>query len=318
MRPIIAALLLLWANAAGAQDKASLRLNWLIYGFHSPFYLGVERGFYKAEGIDLTIGEGQGSGRAVQIVASGSDTFGLADGTSIIAGATKGAPVQAVMGIMNRSPYAIIMRADSGVTDARGLQGKTIAATTGEAGLAIFPAILRANKLPPDAVRFLRVDGNAKLVATLENRVAGMLGGLENQALLLPQRGLPVTTLPYADLGVNTVGLAIVAGRDTVARNPDLVRRFARATRAAFEAAEADPAASIAAVMKLKPDLDRDLSLAQLRAGLGLLRSPRGAQQPVGWMAAEDWAETLVLMKEYQELQTDLPATAFWSNDLLP
>ncbi len=317
-RIVLAALLALCATSASAEDKVSLRLNWLIYGFHMPFYLGVERGLYHQNGIDLTVGEGQGSGRAVQVVAAGSDTFGLSDGASIIAGAARGAPVQAVMGIMNRSPYAVIVRQDTGITDFKGLAGRTLAASTGEAGLVVFPALLRANHMPPDSVRFLRVDGAAKLVATLENQVAGMLGGLENQALILPQKGLKVTSLAYSDFGVNTIGLAIHTTRDTLQKNPDLVRRFIKATRASFELAMADPDAAIAAGLKVKPDLDHALSLDQLKAGLALVKSPRGKDQPVGWMSEQDWAETLALMKEFQDLKTDQPARAFWTNDYLP
>jgi len=312
----LAALLL--AGPAAAQDRVTLRLNWLLYGFHSPFYLGVERGYYREAGIDLTIGEGQGSARAVQLVAAGSDTFGLSDGASIINGVTRGAPVQAVMGVMNRSPFAVIVRADAGVQRIQDLAGRTIAATTGEAGLVMFPALLRANGMAADSVRFLRVDGAGKLVATLENRTIGMLGGVENQSLILPQRGVPVVNLLYADLGANTMGLAIHATRDTLSRNPDMVRRFIRATQRSFEAGEREPEAAIASVMRVKADMDRALSLAQLRAGLPLVRSARGQQRPIGWMAPEDWAETLALMKEYQELRTELNADAFFTNALLP
>ena len=312
------AALLAVASPAAAQDRVSLRLNWLLYGFHTPFYLGIERGYYREAGIELTVGEGQGSARAVQLVAAGSDTFGLSDGASIINGVARGAPVQAVMGIMNRSPFAVIVREDSGVRRIQDLAGRTIAATTGEAGLVMFPALLRANGMAPDSVRFLRVDGAGKLVATLENRTIGMLGGVENQSLILPQRGVPVVNLLYADLGANTMGLAIHATRDTLGRNPDMVRRFIRATQRSFEAAEREPEAAIAAGLRVKPDMDRDLSLAQLRAGLPLVRSPRGQERPIGWMAPEDWQETLALMKEYQELRTELGAEAFYSNALLP
>lgn len=312
----LAALLL--AGPAAAQDRVTFRLNWLLYGFHTPFHLGVERGFYREAGIDLTIGEGQGSARAVQLVASGGDMFGLSDGASIINGVVRGAPVQAVMGIMNRSPFAIIVRQDAGIARLQDLAGKTIAATTGEAGLVMFPALLRANGMAPDAIRFLRVDGAGKLVATLENRTVGMLGGVENQALILPQRGVPVVSLLYADLGANTMGLAIHATRETIQRNPDLVRRFLRATQRSFEAAEREPEAAIAAGIRVKADMDRELSLAQLRAGLPLVRSARGQQQPIGWMAPEDWAETLSLMKEFQELRTELARDAFFTNALLP
>ena len=318
-RWILAAVaLLLAAGPAAAQDRVTFRLNWLLYGFHTPFHLGVERGFYREAGIDLVIGEGQGSARAVQLVASGGDMFGLSDGASIINGVTRGAPLQAVMGIMNRSPFAIIVREDSGVRTIRDLAGRTIAATTGEAGLVMFPALLRANGMAPDSIRFLRVDGAGKLVATLENRTVGMLGGVENQALILPQRGVPVVSLLYADLGANTVGLAIHATRDTIQRNPDLVRRFVRATQRSFEVAEREPEASVAAGIRVKADMDRELSLAQLRAGLPLVRSARGQGRPIGWMAPEDWSETLSLMREFQELRTELPAEAFYTNSFLP
>ena len=50
----------------------------------------LERGYYRDEGIDLTIGEGQGSVRAVQTVGAKGDMFGLADGGSVIAGVSKG------------------------------------------------------------------------------------------------------------------------------------------------------------------------------------------------------------------------------------
>jgi len=38
---------LLAAAPAGAEDKVQFRLNWILYGFHTPFYLGLERGYYK-------------------------------------------------------------------------------------------------------------------------------------------------------------------------------------------------------------------------------------------------------------------------------
>ena len=105
---------LLASTAAQAQDKVTFRLNWLLYGFHTPFYLGLERGYYKDEKIDLTIGEGQGSVRAVQTVGAKGDMFGLADGGSVVAGVSKGAPVKAVMAVTNSSPYSLAVRADAG------------------------------------------------------------------------------------------------------------------------------------------------------------------------------------------------------------
>ena len=317
-RFFLIALLAMLAGHAMADDQASLRLNWIIYGFHTPFYLGLQRGYYKQQGIDLTIGEGKGSASTVQVVASGGDTFGLSDSSSIITGAVRGATVRAVMSITNRSPYTVEVRKDSGITKFQDLAGKTLATATGEAGLVLFPALLAAQHMPPDSVTFLRIDPNAKMVALLQNQVVGMLGGLDNQSLLIPQKGVPIVDFGYADLGVNTVGLCIHASDSTIANKPDLIRRFVLATRQSFEAARADPEASIAAGMQVQPDMDHDLAMAQLKVGFSLIASPHGPNQPMGWMSAQDWDQTLALMKQYQDLKTDEPASAFWTAEFLP
>lgn len=316
LKTIALALVLAAAPAAFAQEKASLRLNWLYYGFHSFFPLGVDKGFYKDEGIDLAIGEGQGSGRAVQIVGAKSDTFGLSDGASVIAGITKGAPIVAVMGVMNKSPFAVIARADANIKTVKDLEGKTIAATTGEAGLTIFPAIVQANKLNGDAIKFVRVDGAGKLVAMLEKRVDAMLGGLENQSLILAQRGLAVTDIAYADVGANTLGLVIHVHRDTLAASPKLVQGFVRATQKAIAYAEKNPDEAIAALAKIKPDLDKDLAMKQLKAGLTLVRANGSAGQPIGWMNPADWDNTLKMGREYSELKTEMKAADFYLNNI--
>ena len=324
MRRLLSTLLLattligMAAPPARAEDHVSFRLNWLAYGFHAPFYYGVAQGIYRSHGIDLEIGEGQGSGRAVQAVAAGSDLFGLADGTAIVAGAAHGAPVQAIMGIMNRSPNGVIVRADSGITTLKGLAGQTIAASTGEVGLVVFPAVLRSQHLPADFVRILRVDGATKIVVVLEKRAVGVLGGVENQALILASKGVPVTTLLYSDMGVNSIGLAICTTPGLEQRNPDLVRRFVAATRESFERAAQQPEAAVKALLADKPTLDGGLSLAQLRTGMPLMKSSFGADRPLGWMATEDWTSTIELMKEYQGLQTNLPASAFWTDAFVP
>ena len=115
-RSLMGALAVLAASslAAHADDAVSLRLNWYFGGLHVPFYYGKEKGFYKAEGIDLTINEGRGSVNTVQVVAAGSDTFGLADSSSVIAAAAKGAEVKSVMSVLNSTGYSVLADCNSG------------------------------------------------------------------------------------------------------------------------------------------------------------------------------------------------------------
>jgi NitT/TauT family transport system substrate-binding protein len=306
------------ANAAQALDKVTFRLNWLMYGFHTPFYLGVERGYYKDEGIDLTIGEGQGSVRAVQTVGAKSDMFGLADGGSLVAGVAKGAPVKAVMAITNSSPYSLAVRADSGIKTLKDLEGKTVASAPGEAGLQLLPGLFARNGVDIDKVKILRVDGAGKMVAVAEKRAEGLMSGLDNQSITLPKQGVPLIDFAYSKYGTNTVGLTILTNTDLIKDNPDLVRRFVKATVRSFEAAIKEPEASIKAGQKVKADLETELSLAQLKVGLGLMKTEATAKLPIGAFALKDWEDTVELMKKYMALETTNKASDFFTNEFLP
>jgi NitT/TauT family transport system substrate-binding protein len=310
--------LVMLAPPAIAQDKVTFRLNWLLYGFHTPFYLGLERGYYKDEGIDLTIGEGQGSVRAVQTVGAKGDMFGLADGGSVVAGISRGAPVRSVLAITNSSPYSLAVRTDVGVKTLKDMEGKTVASAPGEAGLQLLPALFNRNGVDMAKVRVLRVEGAGKMVAVAEKRAEGLMAGLDNQSLTLPRQGVPLIDFGYAKHGVNTVGLTILTHQDLIKDNPDLVRRFAKATIRSFEAAIKEPEASIKAGQKAKPDMETDLSLDQLKVGISLMKSPNTQNLPTGHFALKDWQETVDLMKQYQDLQTDKKAEDFFTNDFLP
>ena len=306
------------AGGAFAQDKVTFRLNWILYGFHTPFYLGLDRGYYKEEGIDLTIGEGQGSVRAAQTVGAKGDMFGLSDGPSIINVATKGATIRSVMSVTSSSPYAIGVRTDAGVKTLKDLEGKTIATAPGEAGLQLLPAVWKANGVDGDKVRILRVEGAGKNVAIAEKRVEAIMAGLDNQSITLPRQGVPLINFGYAAFGVNTVGLQIHTHEDTIKNNPDLVRRFVKATVRSFEAALADPMASVKAGQKVKADLETELSLEQLKVGISLMPSKASQGKPIGYMAPEDWAQTLMLMRQYMALEGAQKPEEFYTNQFVP
>src|SRR5512134_916257 len=102
-------------TVALTQDAVTFRLNWYMGGLHVPFYYGKERGFYKEEGIDLTINEGRGSANTVQVVAAGSDTFGMADSSSVIGLAAKGADVKSVMSLLNSTGFSVVSLAENGI-----------------------------------------------------------------------------------------------------------------------------------------------------------------------------------------------------------
>ena len=153
-----------------------------------------------------------------------------------------------------------------------------------------------------------------------------ILGGLDDKpAEIKANGGAEPVAFPYSDYGVNQVGYCIVANKETVAKNPDLVKRFVAATIAAYKETEKNPDA--AELIRAKPGrivgaLVADAGKAQARAvldvTLGVLYSKGNKDKVLGLNVASDWDDMLALMKNYNDLKTDQPATAFYTNDFLP
>ncbi len=136
------------SRSGTAQDAVSLRLNWYLGGLHVPFYYGVEKGFYNnAEGINLTINEGRGSANTVQVVAAGTDTFGLADSSSVINLISKGGEIKSVMNVLSSTGFSVVSLASTGIKTPKDLEGKSLAVSPGDPA----PRPVRGAGRPPQA-----------------------------------------------------------------------------------------------------------------------------------------------------------------------
>jgi NitT/TauT family transport system substrate-binding protein len=312
----VAAIAALSPGVTAAADAVSLRLNWYLGGLHVPFYYGKDKGYYAAEGIDLTINEGRGSANTVQVVAAGSDTFGLADSSSVIATAAKGADIKSVMSLLNSTGFSVVSLAESGIKSPKDLEGKRLAVSPGDPLGQLFQALAAHNKLDMSKISMVQVDPAAKVVAVLEKRADALLGGADDQYFLIKQRGVQPAALRYADYGANIVGMTIVTQGDVIKNKPDLVRRFVRATVKSWEEAKKNPGAAVDAALKVKPDLNRQSTLEQLMVDIELLDSPNSKGR-VGWGAQADWDQTIDLLRKYRDLQTTQPWTTFHTNEFV-
>ena len=316
MRLVLMMLAMVLGGSALAQDKVSFRLNWYLGGLHVPFYYGKERGFYAAEGIDLTINEGRGSANTVQVVAAGSDTFGLADSSSVVLTASKGADVKSVMSLLNSTPFAVVSLASSGIRTPKDLEGKRLAVSPGDPLGQLFQALAAVNKLDTSKITLVQVDPAAKVVSVLEKRADALLGGADDQFFLIKQRGIEPAAMRFGDHGANIVGMTIVTRGELIKSKPDLVRRFVRATARSWEEAKKNPGAAVDAGIKAKPDLNRQSTLEQLMVDIDLMDS-KHSKGRTGWGAQADWEQTVTLLKQYRGLQTDQGWTAFHTNEFV-
>src|SRR6266705_211492 len=317
-RSIVGALAVLAASsiAVHADDAVSLRLNWYFGGLHVPFYYGKDKCYFAAEGIDLAINEGRGSANTVQVVAADSDTFGLADSSSVILTASKGADIKSVMSLLNTTGFSVVSLAESGIKTPKDLEGRTVAVTPGDPLGQLLQAVCRANNVDCRKIGMVQVDPAAKVVTVLEKKADALLGGADDQYFLIKYKGANPAAMRYADWGANIVGMTILTSGETIKKNPELVRRFVRATAKSWEETKKNPGAAVDAALKVKPDLNRQSTLDQLMVDIDLLDS-KNSKGRIGWGAQGDWDQTLAILKNYRDLQTDKTWTAFHTNEFL-
>jgi NitT/TauT family transport system substrate-binding protein len=312
-------------SAANAADPVRLRLNWMYYGSHAPFALGKDKGYFRDAGIDLDIRSGNGSGSAHRLVANGDSQFSYGSCASMVNLAAKGAPLISVAVIDAMGTEAVIVRPDAGVSKLGDLKGKSIL-TTANAGVnTFFPLVLKNGGLAEGDVKITNVPDGALVSSYLQGAggSVGILGGLDDKpAEIKANGGAQPVTFPYSDFGVNQVGYCIVTNTETLKNNPDLVKRFVEATLKSYKEAEKNPDAAIAAMADIvggtmAEDQGKQQARAVLDVTLGVLYSKANTDKKLGLHVASDWDDMLNLMKKYNDLQTDKPATAFYTNEFV-
>ena len=181
----------------------------------------------------------------------------------------------------------------------------------------LLQAVCKANSVDCAKVSMVQVDPAAKVVTVLEKKTDALLGGADDQYFLIKYKGGNPVAMRYADWGANIVGMTIMTSGETIRKNPDLVKRFVRASVKSWEEAKKNPGAAVDAAMKAKPDLNRQSTLDQLMVDIDLLDS-KNSRGKIGWGAQADWEQTLAILKNYRELQTTQPWTAFHTNEFVP
>lgn len=301
-------------------DEVTLRLNWSYYGIHAAFFYGVEQGCYDDQNIDLTIKQGNGSSNAVKLVANKDSDFGYGSNGALISNATGGAPVIGVMSIDAMGTDAVMCRPDSGITEFADLRGQQIMTTAGAGVNDYFPVALANEGMTIDDVELVFVAEAALVSSYLENLAPCILAGIDDKpAQIEAEGGEPPVIFEYSNYGVDQPGYVIAAHKDTVAENPDLVQRMVDGTVCAVEACLEDRDACAQAMVDYNSQLADtfDMVRKQLDVSLDILYSPNNTDQILGLNVPEDWANVLELKKEYQELETDMTADEFYTNEFI-
>src|SRR6266480_4851524 len=323
MRLVLAGLAAVFlAGPAAAADKIVLMLNWYVYGEHAPFYYGKEKGIYAAEGIDLEIQEGRGSGVTTQAVAAKSANFGYVDVPTMMRAAVKGAPVQAVGVALQTTAMSAMGLTEKNIRTPADIRGKTVAVTPGDSMSQIWPLFLKKINLKEGDFKTVSGDAQTKLYAVINNQADLLLGYPMDQAIkLLDATQKQVYPIMFAEYGVNMVSSGIIVQKNVLKNKPDLVKRFMRAATRSLEEAAKNPDAAVDAMLKAQPKSGtKATALVGMKNTAALYKGPDNPNDRPFKVGAKNMTETMALLVEYGGLDKASAGKAedYYTNDYLP
>jgi NitT/TauT family transport system substrate-binding protein len=300
--------------AAQTPQKVSMRLDWVISGYHAPYFVGIKNGYYKDEGLDVTIEPGNGSANVAQAIGNGNGEFATVDGGAMMQLVAKGLPVKSVMGLYQRNPIGVIYNIKSGITKPKDVEGKTLVITNGDAPAALLPAFMAATGVDIKKVNIVSTDPASKNAAVISGRGDAVVTFSFQAIPIIEAAGVSVKTFDYADYGVTVPGITLIARPDYLDKNPETVKKMARAIRKSFEWTIANPEKAVDILGEMNPGqkILMGTALPVLKGSFALLHSSKTAGQPIGVMAREDWVTAEeVLVKYVGMLKVDSPDRYF-------
>ena len=253
---------------AGAQTKIKFSLDWKFEGPAAGFLFAAERGYFKAENLDVTIDTGSGSLGAVTRVASGAYDIAFADVNSMIEFNVKNPdkPLRAIFMLYNRPPFALIALKKSGIDDPRKVVGRTLGAPVFDAPRKLFPAFAQAIGIDASKVTWQAMEPPLR-VPMLVRGDLDAITGFDFLVLTLRELGETADKLNvfhYYDYGLALYGNALMVTDRFAQENADALKGFIRAVVKGWQDAIANPKAGAALVKKYDALVNENVELDRL------------------------------------------------------
>jgi NitT/TauT family transport system substrate-binding protein len=261
------------SSPASAQTNLKFALDWKFEGPSAPYFVAIDKGYYKAEGLNVTIDSGPGSVAGIARVAAGTYPIGFFDINSLVKFRDQNPDkkVTAVLMVYDKPPFAIATTTKTGITKPKDLEGKTLGAPAADGAFAQWKAFVKENNIDVSKVKVENVGFPVREPMLADGKVDAITGFSFSMHYNLLQKGLKpddIKMMLMADHGLVLYGNAIMVNPDFAKANPKVVAGFVRATIKGVLDTIKDPDSAIASVMKRNDTGDAKIELDRLKMAL--------------------------------------------------
>ena len=324
-RILIPALLLtaLLAGCAGQtppvsseDEPVTLVLDYVPNTNHTGFYVAQEKGYFAEEGLDVTIIE-PADGAVTTLIAAGQGTFGISyqEDVTYALTAEEPLPIRAIATIIQHNTSGFASYEEKGIARPADFEGKVYAGWGSPSEEAVLKAVMTADGGDFDKLTVVTGDGSG--YAALKDRVDVMWFFWAWDGIASQLAGVPVNYIELREFDprLDYYTPVIIASNNTLQNQPELTKKFLRATARGYQFCIENPQEAAAILQSHVTQYDLDM-LTQSQEYL----AEKYMEDTDRWGVMKDtvWADYTAFMMENGLIQKTIAPEDCYTNEFLP
>jgi NitT/TauT family transport system substrate-binding protein len=314
------------ASAALAQETTiRFTLGWKTQGSDAAFFVARDKGYYKAEGLNVVIDQGEGSGATVTRIMGGAYDAGFGDVNAIIQNAAQKpgeAPVM-VYQMWNRPPFAIVTKKTANITSPKDLEGKTLGGAQGTPTTRLLPVFIQKNGLATDKIKVSNMAPNLQEPLLIKGDIDGALVfNITSYFNLLLNRQDPdkdFNWMPFGNYGMDLYSNGLMVSQKLVKENPKAVAALVRATNKAMLEIAKDQNLGMKGVMNFDNLVNEAIEKKRMQyAYTELIVSPEMKEIGIGDIKDDRMTRAIAIVVEGYQLPRAPQVSEIFSRAFLP
>src|SRR6476660_6388621 len=298
----------LQSAAAQAQERdLKFVLDFISLGRHAPWYVALGKGYFKEEGLNVTIMPSKGTADAIRTVATGGAEIGFIDIPSLVASGSAGSTVKIVAANYQKPPYCIFtLNPGANVTEPKQMAGLELGSSTASFVPKIWAAFMEMNKVDSKTLKVVNIDAASRVPMLAAGKVQSIDQFLMSESAI---RRAVTTAKPVClfagDYGLEIYANSLGVSEDFLAKNPEVVKKFTRAALKGWKDALANPEEAAKIEIQYVKALDPQIVVEEIAILKRIAITPDVEKNGFGYVSPERMKNTVDFINKNIEVSGD-------------